>query len=689
MELTLIPTPVRASLKEEWVACSGYSMAFDRETEFQISIGELLPAGSLPLRFVTSASADFANPEAYSLEISKEGIRVTAGHDPGWLYAAVTLLHLMNQFDGKLPLGSLYDYPRMGHRAMQLTFAQEHVQTRMDYLRYALHEMAKLKLNACYLYLETFIEFDCLKGFAGPGAMKVEEAKELVALGRRLNIQVIPALNVMGHCGDLLDTQRFRSLMEVNGRDYDLRSYGNTGALCARNPKVREFIGRLLDEACEVFPSELIHVGGDEVEVLGKCPLCEDGEPLKLYIDYFGFVRDRLRAHGRRMGIWGDILVHHCIREPHPDSARLLSALKENTVIFDWSYNGSTPETLEYFARNGFTVVAASSCNSCYASAVWMDQAKNIRALFADAQRLNLMGGLTCDWINMLANHTEQYMALFAATAECLWSGCERPMTSIARRFGLQKYGIQGDALEKWFALTGDARSRLLRCFEQRKNGSYLRHCVYYTDNPLFFWKHNCHQMDSWFDDYAQAVQEIAEHYGNKLIPELKKSANPYALRVFEGPLRIHIFLRAEYQMAQTLYAAYDRAAGFQYENPEAFTREMEACAQLAEAFIPEVGRARDYAQYCFDAFGVEYGSVLRLKKTEENCVRLANYLRHLIKASHRPLPAFSLLIEMLFERPESVFWVNRAHDFIYDEYDPRYAVSGDKSFSYIFPVED
>lgn len=80
---------------------------------------------------------------------------------------------------------------------------------------------------------------------------------------------------------------------------------------------------------------------------------------------------------------------------------------------------------------------------------------------------------------------------------------------------------------------------------------------------------------------------------------------------------------------------------------------------------------------------------MLRLKKTEENCVRLANYLRHLIKASHRPLPAFSLLIEMLFERPESVFWVNRAHDFIYDEYDPRYAVSGDKSFSYIFPVED
>lgn len=688
MELNMIPAPVQSDFKEEWIVCSGFSMSFDRETEYRISIREFLREGELPLRFSTQNSPCFENPEAYRIEITPESVCVTASHDPGWLYGAVTLLHLLKQFEGKLPLGTLYDCPRMGHRSMQLTFAQEHVQTRMDYLRYALREMAKLKLNACYLYLETFIEFDCLKGFAGKGAMKVEEAKELVALGRRLNIQVIPALNVMGHCGDLLDTQRFRSFMEVNGKDYDTRGFGNTAALCARNPKVREFIGRLLDEACEVFDSELIHVGGDEVEVLGKCPLCEGNDALKLYIDYFSFVRDRLRSHGRRMGIWGDILVHHCIREPHPDSASLLSALKENTVIFDWSYNGSTPDTLSYFAQNGFTVVAASSCNSCYASAVWMDQAKNIRALFADAQRLNLMGGLTCDWINMLCNHTEQYMVLFAASAEFLWSGCDGQIASIARRFGLQKYGIQDDSLETWFALTGDARSRLLSRFEPRKNGSYLRHCVYYTDNPLFFWMHNCHDMDSWFSDYESAVEEVINYYSDRLLPALKKSDNPYALRVFEAPLRIHVFLRAEYRMAQSMYAAYDRAAGYQYENNDAFVQEMEACSLLAEGFIPEIDQALEYAQYCFQTFGSEYGSVLRLQKAKENCSLLAGYLRHMAKANDRPLPAFSLLNEMLFERPESVFWVNRTNDFIYDEFYPRYAVSGDKSFSHIFPVE-
>ncbi len=108
--------------------------------------------------------------EGYALVISADGVKVFAAASAGRLYGAFTLSQLLRQFGRRLPGMRIGDAPKLAHRGVQFNFAQGRTAYRRDYMHYVVPQLARWKINAIYLYLETFFQFPSLT--AGKGASR-------------------------------------------------------------------------------------------------------------------------------------------------------------------------------------------------------------------------------------------------------------------------------------------------------------------------------------------------------------------------------------------------------------------------------------------------------------------------------------------------------------------------------------
>ena len=94
--------------------------------------------------------------------------------------------------------------------------------------------------------------------------------------------------------------------------------------LCVGNPRVYEFVEDVLTEILDLFPSEVIHIGGDETptEKWEQCPKCQaldlQGNTLQGYFTQRVF--EFLTAHGRRALGWDELLENHA-----PQDAMIMS----------------------------------------------------------------------------------------------------------------------------------------------------------------------------------------------------------------------------------------------------------------------------------------------------------------------------------------------------------------------------
>ena len=94
------------------------------------------------------------------------------------------------------------------------------------------------------------------------GYLTHNDVREIVRHAHSLGMQVVPEVNIPGHTGALLAAYpQFgvnKAAVEVSGRlgisDYLLRPF----------PETFEFLTKVFEEVAELFPSEYIHVGGDE-----------------------------------------------------------------------------------------------------------------------------------------------------------------------------------------------------------------------------------------------------------------------------------------------------------------------------------------------------------------------------------------------------------------------------------------
>lgn len=289
------------------------------------------------------------NPEAYLLEVNEDQVTITGSSAAGVFYGIQTLrksLPVAKDAQVVLPPVRVNDAPRFAYRGMMLDvcrhfFSLDSVKRYIDML--ALHNINRFHWHLTddqgwrieikkYPQLtqigsqrkETVIGRNSGKydGIPYGGYYTQEEAREIVAYAKDRYITVIPEFEMPGHMQGVLAA--FPEL-GCTGGPYDVWTQWGVSedVICAGNDKSLELIKDVLAELIEIFPSEYIHVGGDECPKTRweKCPKCQAKiRQLGLKDDKEHTAEQRLQsyiiteaekflnAHGRKIIGWDEIL---------------------------------------------------------------------------------------------------------------------------------------------------------------------------------------------------------------------------------------------------------------------------------------------------------------------------------------------------------------------------------------------
>ncbi len=282
--------------------------------------------------------------EGYKLMVTKKGIIATASTPKGLFYAAQTLIQLMPA-DHLKPIKAvtIEDAPRFPWRGLHLDVCR-HFTPKEDVLKY-LDYMSMHKLNTFHFHLTDDqgwrIEIKKYPKLTGIGSVREEtmigkvfganakfdrkphggfftqeDIKEIVTYAAKRYITVIPEIEMPGHALSLL-----ASYPELGCTGGPYKVSGVWGVfnevMCAGKEKTFELLQGVLDEVIELFPSNLIHIGGDECpkESWKICPACQkriEEEGLKngheLQSWFIKRIEKYLNSKGRNIIGWDEIL---------------------------------------------------------------------------------------------------------------------------------------------------------------------------------------------------------------------------------------------------------------------------------------------------------------------------------------------------------------------------------------------
>lgn len=245
-----------------------------------------------------------ANKEGYVLTISSEGIRIAGATEAGVFYGVQTLRKSIPASKGKKNVEfagvTIKDAPRFGYRGMMLDVSRhfmpaDSVKCYIDML--ALHNVNRLHFHLTddqgwrieikkYPKLteigskrkETVIgrNSGVYDGKPYSGYYTQDELRDLVNYAQDRFITIVPEIDLPGHQQAALSSY---PELGCTGGPYEVwTQWGvSDNVICAGNDQAMQFLEDVLAEVIAIFPSEYIHIGGDECPktVWEKCPKCQ------------------------------------------------------------------------------------------------------------------------------------------------------------------------------------------------------------------------------------------------------------------------------------------------------------------------------------------------------------------------------------------------------------------------------
>ena len=284
----------------------------------------------------------FVPAEGYEMTINEDGIVIIGGSEAGIYYGLQTLRQIIIANDGKVPYGFIADEPTFAYRGAHLDVSR-HFFSVADVKNY-IDIIAAHKLNRLHWHLTDDqgwrIEIKAYPELTEKGSMRKEtlighglnpvewdgtpyggyytqeEIREVVAYAAERYIEVIPEIEMPGHSQAALHALPW---LGCNEQVVDVwTTWGVTPeVLCAGKETTYEFLEKVLDEVIELFPSELIHIGGDECpkERWAECEHCQakiKAEGLGSEEELQGYLVARIEkfiiSKGRKMIGWDEIL---------------------------------------------------------------------------------------------------------------------------------------------------------------------------------------------------------------------------------------------------------------------------------------------------------------------------------------------------------------------------------------------
>jgi len=391
-EVTIVPKPAEMVLLEHSFAFEN-SQTIGLTSEDQMSVANYL---AKQMKLSTAIDLQIANDdpkaslvfqksetlpqESYELDISPDQIVIKASDAAGYFYGVQSVLQLLtkeqNATDTKwlVPSVTIKDAPRFIWRAYMLDesryfFGEKFVKSLLD-------QMAILKMNRFHWHLtddggwrmeikkyplltkigsmRNDSEIETWKsgktsGQPHGGFYTQEQIKDIVAYAAERQITVIPEFEMPGHASAAIASYTWLGTAGVDidvpvkfGRHYD--NYDVT------KPEVVQFVKDVLTEMFDLFPSKIIHIGGDEVgykvwedsnHVNAYMKKNNINTPADLQIAFTNEISKFIEQNGRRMMGWNEIMginVHQGFEEKKNDK-EAETELANNVVVHFWKGN--------------------------------------------------------------------------------------------------------------------------------------------------------------------------------------------------------------------------------------------------------------------------------------------------------------------------------------------------------------
>ncbi|MBS5770311.1 family 20 glycosylhydrolase [Bacteroides sp.] len=291
---------------------------------------------------ITEKNHQLPSPESYTLSVTPQQILIRATSGAGLFYGVQTLLQLAQPSGaGSYSIASveIEDTPRFAYRGLMLDVSR-HFSTK-EFIKKQIDALAYYKINRLHLHLtdaagwrleikkyplltefaawrtdptwkqwwnggRKYVRFDA-PGACG-GYYTQDDIREILEYARQHYITVIPEIEMPSHSEEVLAAY---PQLSCSGEPYKNSDF------CVGNEETFTFLENVLTEVMELFPSEYIHIGGDEAgkSAWKTCPKCQkrmkdehlaNVDELQSYLIHR--IEKFLNNHGRHLLGWDEIL---------------------------------------------------------------------------------------------------------------------------------------------------------------------------------------------------------------------------------------------------------------------------------------------------------------------------------------------------------------------------------------------
>ena len=360
--------------------------------------------------------------ESYRIRVDGETACVTGADPAGLFYGTQTLAQIVESTrrDVLRPV-RIEDRPSFPHRGVMLDVSRDRVPT-MKTLFALVDRFASWKFNQLQLYTEHTFAYRAHENvWRNTGAFSPDEIRKLDAYCAARHVELVPNQQSFGHMHHWLVHEPYRALAECpEGVDHPFSRVREPFSLCATDPKSLEFVDGLYDELLPCFRSSTVNIGGDETFDLGQgrsSDACAEHGEGRVYLDYLCRLAKTLRARGKRMQFWADIVLNH---------PELVDELPRDSIPMLWGYEANHPfesETRHLLASGLDYYVCPGTSSWQSLAGRFSNMVENIEGAVLHGRSNGAVGVMVTDWGDRghLQPQTASYAGWIAA-ADLAWN---------------------------------------------------------------------------------------------------------------------------------------------------------------------------------------------------------------------------------------------------------------------------
>ncbi|MCX7016593.1 MAG: family 20 glycosylhydrolase [Candidatus Sumerlaeota bacterium] len=389
------------------------------------------------------------HPEEYRLRVTARGVEILSATAAGAYYGVQTLRDMIHAGGASLPCCRIEDWPAFARRGVYHDCSRGKV-PKTSTVKQLVEWLAHWKINELQLYVENVFTFkkhpEIGRGFSPFTAADLLEIQEHCRLH---HMRFVPSLTSFGHFEKILMLPEHAHLGEMPG----FRDFPGGTTLCPGDPGAIRLVADMYREFVPLFEAEDFNVCGDEPWELGRGRSKRRADTIgvgRVYWEFMMKIRDLCLKHGKRMNMWGDIVLLH---------PEIIPEIPRDVVMLNWDYspNGKRIPRTSEFAEAGLPLVCCPGTNG------WQSHGTRLRSALGNVSafaRVGLENGaeglLHTDWGDGgHRNFLGVSLCSFAHGAAHAWNSEDVDDGAHVRKFAARVFGDRDGRLAEALRILG------------------------------------------------------------------------------------------------------------------------------------------------------------------------------------------------------------------------------------------